>query len=292
MRQVGVEVLQQKRLPVWDEELWQNTDKVVYGPIASRRLGESLGINLFPKNKLCSFNCCYCYVGLTPRNSFQKEFMEGNILPSNEMKNLIKKSIEYHLHKGTPIDYVTICGNGEATNYPYFIEIAEFLLLLKRKLFPRIPLAVLTNSATVHSKEIVDVVNKYDENFFKLDVGDEKTFRGINRALPGVISFQKIVDGLKQVVNLKIQSAVVDSPKLSNLSSLKGPFIEVVKELDPLAIHIHNIDYPVPDESIRRLSLEEMVRLGEHIADRSGIPVKVLHSRISLRQKPKNMPNC
>jgi len=282
-----VEVLQQPRLPAWEEELWTNKSKIIYGPVASRRLGESLGINLFPKTKICSFNCRYCDVGLTPPSAMQEEFLRGNILPPETIMKEIEKGIRYHLTKGTHIDYVTICGNGEATDYPYFVEVANFVLSLKTSLFPAIPVAILTNSANVHRKEVVDVINKFDVNFFKLDAGDEETFNAIGRPLTGVIGFHEIIEGLRSVQRLNIQTAIVDSPRVSNIPSLKGPFIELLKELQPVAVYIHNIDYPTPDRTIRRLELEEMVELGQFIAERSGIPVKVLHSLIDLRRQPR-----
>jgi len=276
-----VEVLQQHRTPVLDEELWESKHRVVYGPVASRRLGESLGINLFPKTKICSFNCRYCDVGPTPPSATQ--FLQEGILRLDLVKEEIEKGISEHLKSGKTIDYITICGNGEATDYPYFVDVARFLLELRPRLFPGIPVAILTNSANVHREEVAEIIGKFDVSFFKLDAGDMETFRTINRPLAGTIGFRQIVDGLKKVERLNLQTAVVRSPRVSNIPSLKGPFIALLKELKPLAVYIHNIDYPTPDPTIERLELEEMVELGDLIAEKSGTPVKVLHSLISLR---------
>jgi wyosine [tRNA(Phe)-imidazoG37] synthetase (radical SAM superfamily) len=199
------------------------------------------------------------------------------------MKEEIEKGISEHLRSGKTIDYITICGNGEATDYPYFVDVARFLLELRPRLFPEVPVAILTNSANVHREEVAEIISKFDVSFFKLDAGDEETFRTINRPLAGTIGFRQIVDGLKKVERLNLQTAVVRSPRVSNIPSLKGPFIGLLKELKPLAVYIHNIDYPTPDPTIERLELEEMVELGRFIAGESGTPVRVLHSLISLR---------
>lgn len=285
--QEQVTILRQRRLPIYEEELWCNIDKVVYGPVASRRLGESLGINLFPNVKICSFNCCYCDLHFSPPEALNDEFIYRNLLPPEKIIREIEIGIKYCLDRGLPIDYITICGNGEATCHPYFCEIAEFLLRLRDKMCPNIPLAILTNSSTLNNDKILKVINEFDEKFCKLDAGDEETFMTINRPLVGSVRFHEIVQGLKKVERLNIQTAVVDSVRLSNIPSLKGPFLEILNELQPQALYIHNIDYPPFDKTIRRLRLNEMVKLAEFIAKQSGIPVKVLHSLINLRRRPR-----
>jgi len=283
---LDIEVLQQSRLPFWQEQLWENKNEIIYGPIASRRLGESLGINLFPRSKICSFNCRYCDVGLTTSRAMQVKIDRSNILSPDLVNAEIESKIRNLLAKGVHIDHITMCGNGEATDYPYFVKIAEFLLSLKNRLFPAISVAIITNSANFHKREVVGVINKFDVNFCKLDAGDKETFTNINRPLAGAIGFDEIIKGLKKVKSLNIQTAVVDSPKASNISSLKGRFIDIIQDIRPLAVYIHNIDYPTPDKRIRRLKKEEMIQLGQFIADQSGIQVKVLHSLVDLRKKP------
>ncbi|MEO0136373.1 MAG: radical SAM protein [candidate division WOR-3 bacterium] len=278
-------VRQQLRMPIYEEELWCNKNKVIYGPVASRRLKESLGINFFPKAKICSFNCCYCDVNITSPNAFDTEFQRKNIIPPELLKVQIEEGIKSIFNQGIHVDYVTICGNGEATDYPFFVDIAEYLLDLRAKLFPKIPLAILTNSANIGKTEIRATLEKYDKVFYKLDAGDERTFNNINRPVLKNIRYEEIVRLLSTIKQVIIQTAIVDSPECSNIRSLKGPYIDVVKDINPCEIYIHNIDYPVPYKYIRRLSLNEMKKLGEYIAERTNIPVIALHSRKSLREK-------
>lgn len=283
-----VNILQQQRDPIYEEELWSNTDKIVYGPVASRRLGESLGINFFPKAKICSFNCRYCDVKLTAPRTFEKKFLSSNILPQTVLKRQIRKGVTNVLNKKIPVDFITICGNGEATDYPYFVEIAEFLWALRNELFPHVPLAILTNSAKIDERKTIDVINMYDEKHFKLDAGDEKTFLLINRPVLKHIRFKNIVEALPAIKPLKIQTAVVDSPQFSNIQSLRGTYIELIRKIHADEIFLHNIDYPVPYRQIRRLQLYEMIELAQYIAEQTNIQVSVLHSKKSLRNKREN----
>lgn len=290
----NVEVINHGVVPVAEGHIWNSKNKIVYGPIVSRRLRYSLGINLFPIFKVCSFNCAYCDMGKTPL-SVKKlmEFKKG-IIPGKEIIKEIQKALIHHREKETLIDYITICGNGEAMLHPDFIEIAEKLVKLRDEIFPEKPLAILTNSYNVLKPEFIPAIEKFDEKIYKLDAGDEETFRKINHPVFKNINFQDIVEGLANLKGIKISTAVVDSPEYSNIPSLEGGYIDIIKKIEPIEIQLHNIDYPVfeNDNSIRRLGIEDLTELGYYIYAHTKIQVKIVHSPVSFRElvieKPVN----
>lgn len=288
----NVEVINHGIIPIAEGHIWNSKNKIVYGPIVSRRLRYSLGINLFPIFKVCSFNCAYCDMGKTPP-SVKKlmEFQKG-IIPGKEIINEIQKALIHQKEKETLIDYITICGNGEATQQPDFIEIAESLIKLRDEIFPGKPLAILTNSYSALDHEITSVIEKFDVKIYKLDAGDENTFKKVNQPVFKDINFHTIVEGLSRLKGIKISTAVVDAPKYSNIPSLEGSYIDAVKRINPIEIQLHNIDYPVfeNDNSIRRLGIEDMTELGYYIYAHTNIQVKIVSSPISFRELVKERP--
>lgn len=288
----NVEVINHGIVPVAEGHIWNSKNKIVYGPIVSRRLRYSLGINFFPLFKICSFNCAYCDMGKTPRSVVdQIEFQKG-VIPGKKIVKEIQKSLIYHKDKGTMIDYITICGNGEATLHPDFIKISEKLVKLRDDIFPEKPLAILTNSYNVLKPEFIPVIEKFDEKIYKLDAGDEMTFKKINHPVFKGIDFQDIVEGLANLKGIKISTAVVDAPEYSNIPSLEGGYIDVIKRIEPIEIQLHNIDYPVfeNDNSIRRLGVEDLTELGYYIYAHTNIQVKIVHSPISFRELVTEKP--
>lgn len=288
----NVEIINHGVTPLAEGHIWNSKNKVVYGPIVSRRLRYSLGINFFPVFKVCSFNCAYCDMGKTPPAIIsQIEFQKGVISGERIIKE-IQKSLVYHGEKKTMIDYITICGNGEATLHPDFVEVAEELLKLRNEILPGKPLAILTNSHSVLNPETVSVIEKFDEKIYKLDAGDEETFERVNRPVFKNVNFPEIVEGLSRLKGIKISTAVVDAPKYSNIPSLEGGYIDVVKRIKPVEIQLHNIDYPVfeNDNSIRRLGVEDLIELGYYIYAHTGIQVKIVHSPVSFRELVKEEP--
>jgi wyosine [tRNA(Phe)-imidazoG37] synthetase (radical SAM superfamily)/ActR/RegA family two-component response regulator len=280
-----VKVIDHGLVPVAEDHIWNSKNKVVYGPVISRRLRYSLGINFFPVFKVCSFNCAYCDMGKTPASLIRKiEFQKG-VVSGKQLVEEITKSLKFHKAKGTLIDYITICGNGEATLHPDFVCMTESIIRLRDKIFPGKPLAILTNSWSVNYARISVVIDKLDEKIYKLDAGDEKTFRKVARPILKESCFDDIVNGLSKLRNIKISSAVVDAPRYSNIDSLQGPFVEIMKRIQPDEIQLHNIDYPVfeNDDTIRRLGVEDLIELGYYINVHTEIPVRIAHSPISLR---------
>ncbi|MBL7075660.1 radical SAM protein [candidate division KSB1 bacterium] len=272
-------VVSQKEEIFAENYIWNCKNKVVYGPILSRRLGKSLGINLFPSDfNICTFDCIYCDCGPTKRNTVNTY----NFASMEKIKDELEHSFEHHSQNRTPIDYITFAGNGEPTYYPFFPEIVNFVLELRDKYFPQKPLAIFSNGTMISKQEVIESIEKLDERIFKLDAGDERTFKLISRPNNNV-SFEEIVDRLANLKGIKISSAVLCSG-IRNLGSLKNcGYIEALKKIEPHEVHLYSIDYPPAYRGIRRARVSKMLELGQYITSNMDIAVKVLRARKAWR---------
>lgn len=267
----------QKEKPLWENYIWNCKKKVVYGPVQSRRLGNSLGINLFPSEfNICTFDCIYCDCGHTQRNPH-------NFTSVEKIKDELKYSFNQHSLNKTSIDYITFAGNGEPTYYPYFSQIVDFVLELRDRYLPQKPLAIFSNGTMIFKQEVIKSIAKLDERIFKIDAGDEKTFRSINRPVNN-ISLERIIDELTNLKGIKISSAVICSG-IKNFNSLKTmQYIEMLKKIKPLEVHLYSIDYPTAYSKVRQVVISKMLELAEYITDNAYLEVKVLRAKKSWKE--------
>jgi wyosine [tRNA(Phe)-imidazoG37] synthetase (radical SAM superfamily) len=225
---------------------------IIYGPILSRRLGRSLGINLSPsQRKVCSFDCVYCQYGYT------------HDLILHPMRAMLPKppevfeAVEAALKKPRSIDYLTFSGNGEPTIHPDFPEIVRGVKAIKDKLRPDAKLAILSNSSRVNDPEVAAALRLFDAPIMKLDAGDEETFAAINRPVGG-LSVDEIVGGLKRLPILIIQSVLVNGP----VSNIQGKsfenWAERLVELHPRMVQIYSTERPTADNELRCVSPEKL----------------------------------
>jgi wyosine [tRNA(Phe)-imidazoG37] synthetase (radical SAM superfamily) len=151
-------------------------DSIIFGPVWSRRLGESLGINLLPVNrKVCNFNCIYCECGLTPALQQHSEF------PSAEMvKDLLGARLILMRDRGEYLDSITFAGNGEPTLHPDFLRIIMDTVEIRDKVFPKAKITVLSNATLIGKNSVFDALQLVNLNILKLDSAIDETLRLIN----------------------------------------------------------------------------------------------------------------
>ena len=164
----------------------------IFGPVHSRRLGVSLGINLLPSDgKVCSFDCIYCECG------FNADHRPSKPLPTREeIREALEIRLKDMLVNGPFPDVLTFAGNGEPTAHPHFPEIIEDTLALRDKYFPKAKVSVLSNSTFIHRPAVFEALNKIDNNILKLDTVDSDYIHLIDRPA-GKYSVSEIIDNLK-----------------------------------------------------------------------------------------------
>lgn len=175
-------------------------DKIIFGPVKSRRLGVSLGINLLPASKkLCNFNCIYCECGWTTDTNKEK----SRLPERDEIYRALELKLSDMKEKNQPPDVITFAGNGEPTLHPDFPGIVDDSIELRNKYFPKARIAVLSNSTTITIPRIKEALLKVDQNILKLDSGFDLTVKVHNQPR----------------VNVKVAELI------SNLKSFKGQLI-------------------------------------------------------------------
>ena len=250
---------------------------VVYGPVKSRRLGQSLGINLTPLElKVCNFSCGYCRVGVPSKgDSTQEDFEKYGLTPDN-VRKAICEGLEYHARNKTKIDYIAIAGNGEPTLYPWLEDVVEDLLINRSILGSAKPTAIFTNATKVRQEEVRRAIYKLDRRFFKLDAGDEKTFRRIN--IPIGITYGEVIENLLSSDNYELSIAVTSGDVSNYDSFFNTDFIEALREMRFTRTFVYDIDIPktVSPRFNRKTEEERMDKLAEYLRKETCKEVIVL----------------
>ncbi len=242
---------------------------IVYGPVGSRRLGLSLGINLMPTGyKLCPFNCVYCQYGWSRLTSLDLTPHAAN-LPSPED---VEKALSEALRKGVQADYITLSGNGESSVHPAFPEIVDRVIRARDRLLPSARTCILSNAAGVLQAGSRAAMARLDVVILKLDAGDEETFRTINSPCEGV-RLQELLEGMRHLKRFQTQTMFVDG-KIENVSDEKrDAWIARLQELRPECAQIYSLDRPPAHEGLRSVDLVRLRDIASEAQSRTGIPV-------------------
>ena len=205
---------------------------VVYGPVQSRRLGRSLGVNLAPgRVKACNFNCVYCQYGWTA--------LPGRI-PWPEPVAVIN-AVDTALAADPAVDHITVAGNGEPTLHPGFARIVDGLAAVRAKRAPQARLAVLSNGSTLNRVDVVHALMQFDERHMKLDAGDATTLLHMN-ACP--VSLGRLIADLRDMGCVTLQSMFVRDVTGSIDNTTPGAlsaWLDAVREIKPDAVHVYSL---------------------------------------------------
>ena len=242
-------------------------EQTVFGPIISRRLGLSLGINLLPNDsKLCSFDCIYCECGWNPEKGTVKA-----ILPTREeVKKMLREKLTDLKAESRFPDVITFAGNGEPTMHPDFASIIEDTLMLKNEICPNARIAVLSNSTMLHKPSVVDALKKVDQNILKLDSGLLSTIIKLNKPT-GNYDLGKIIAQLKEFQgNLIIQTMFtrgeVDGTMIDNtLEEDVCSWQKTIETIKPKMVMIYTIDRDTPFDGLKKIPKSELESIAQRI---------------------------
>lgn len=230
-------------------------EETVFGPIRSRRLGNSLGINLLPVNgKVCNFDCVYCECG------WNRDGRDDTLLPSPEkVHTALEEKLKALRREDSPIDSITFSGDGEPTLNPGFPEIIDDVLSLRDTYCPAATVSVLSNATRVHIPEIFAALCKVDNPIMKIDAPTDELAALINNPAPGY-DVAKVVEALKKFNgNFILQTMFLRSPVFdSSAPEVLGGWMDIVRLLRPRQIMVYTIDRPTPDESLVKFTEAEM----------------------------------
>ena len=246
-------------------------EETVFGPIKSRRLGNSLGINLLPtKGKFCTFDCIYCECG------WNKDGLDDKKLPTAaEVRGKLEDKLTQLLLDGTPIDSITFSGDGEPTLNPEFPRIIEDTLKLRDAFCPGAKVSVLSNATRAHIPEIRAALMKVDNPIMKIDAPTDELVARINRPAPGY-SLQRVIEALEKFEgNFILQTMFLRAPGFdSSEPAALQKWMEIVRHLRPREVMVYTIDRPTPEEGLLPFTQAELTALVQPLID-EGLSVQV-----------------
>lgn len=236
----------------------------IFGPIHSRRLGISLGINLLPDDgKMCTFDCIYCECGLN------KEHRSHKPLPTREeVATALENKLKEMQSNGTAPDVLTFAGNGEPTIHPHFAEIIGDTIALRNRYCPNAKVSVLTNATLITRPCVHEALKMVDNNILKLDTVNTEYIQRIDQPcgaydLDAIIEKMKAFEG-KAVIQTMFMKGVANGTNVDNTGDeYVLPWIEAVKKIAPREVMIYTIDRETPTEGLQKATHEELDRIVE-----------------------------
>ena len=249
----------------------------IFGPIHSRRLGTSLGVNLSPNDgKICSFDCLYCEAGFNAQGPGTTGF------PTREaVREQLRAKLTQMKADGQGLDVITFSGNGEPTLHPQFPEILRDTMRLRDEFFPEAKVSVLSNSTRLGSPRVVKALRLADNNIVKLDSAVEPTMRLIDRPNQPDFTVEKVVDQLAQfghdcIIQTMMLRGEYEGQKVDNTTPEEvDALVEAYKKIQPSEVMLYSIDRSTPAEHLQKVPIEELRAIGAEIQKRSGVPVQV-----------------
>lgn len=254
--------------------LFENT---IIGPIHSRRLGNSLGINLLPlKRKFCTYDCIYCECG------WNEETIGNKVdLPSyDDVSEQLRRRISELKAEGVSVDSFTFAGNGEPTLHPDFPKVVDLVVEMRNEHYPNAVITLLTNATQLSRPEIYEALMKLDNPVLKLDAGTMSMRNNINKPTAEKYSFDELVNNLIRFGNRGIIQTLLlrgtnDGKTISNVSDEDfGEYIKLLKKIGPKYVMLYAIDRATPEKNLEKLTVDELEFYAQQIRN-EGIDVKV-----------------
>ncbi len=244
----------------------------IFGPVHSRRLGVSLGINLLPSDgKVCSFDCIYCECGLNA------EHRPNQSLPTREEVRIALEDRLKDMQQNGPVpDVLTFAGNGEPTAHPHFPEIIDDTIELRNKYFPKAKVSVLSNSTFINRPKVFDALMKVDNNILKLDTVNEEYIKMVDRP-SGKYNLSEIIDRLKAfnghvIIQTMFMKGTCYGVSVDNTGDeYVLSWLQAVKKIAPSKVMIYTIDRETPDKFLLKATHQELNRILD-LLKKEGIP--------------------
>lgn len=247
-------------------------EDIVFGPIYSRRLGSSLGVNILPtKGKLCNFDCVYCECGWNRDGAVP----DRKFPVLSEVEAALREKMSKAAAEGIPVDSITFSGNGEPTMNPDFADIIDVTLSLRDKYFPDAKVSVLSNATLVGREDVARALRKVDNPILKIDASSQELVDKINKPV-GTYRLAEVIENLKSFDgNFILQTMFLKSEEFDTASedALRA-WLDIVRLLRPRQVMVYTIDRETPDKTLRKYTVDEMTAMVQPLID-EGFDVQV-----------------
>lgn len=239
-------------------------EELVFGPIHSRRLGSSLGINLLPRTgKLCNFDCIYCECG------WNRDGRTTEPLPAvSDLQETLEATLRDCLEKGTGIDSITFSGDGESTLHPCFGEMIDVTLSLRDRFFPEAKVSVLSNATRLGDEKVFQALRKVDNPILKLDAPTPALAALVNKPV-GKYDPAFIVKALESFEgDFILQTMFLRSDNFDSASQqVLGPWKDIVRHLRPRQVMVYSLDRETPQKGLVKYDREILQNLVKDLTD-------------------------
>ncbi len=249
----------------------------IFGPVHSRRLGVSLGINLLPGDgKWCSFDCVYCECGLNAQHRAKQP------LPTRQqIYDALEQKLQQMQQDGPAPDVLTFAGNGEPTLHPDFPEIVEDVRQLRDRYFPKAKISVLSNSTQVMQPRVLQALTEHVDNpIMKLDTVNEAYIRWVDRP-QGNYDVQALVKTLAGVgkyiiIQTMFMNGMLDGQDVSNVGEkYVNPWLQALDQIRPRQVMIYTIDRETPVSTLQKATHEQLDAIARRVEEELCIPCSV-----------------
>ena len=250
-------------------------DNIIFGPIRSRRLGLSLGVNLLPiESKLCSFDCIYCECGWNADHPGKRRFNARE-----DVRDMLDATLQKMVADGTPPDVITFAGNGEPTMHPDFENIIADTIALRDKHCPEAKVSVLSNATQIHREDVRRALLRVDNNILKLDSAFDETVQLVNKP-QGAYTVARTVELLKAFDgNLILQTMFLRGEYLgkrvdNTTEEEVAAWLRLVDEIRPKQVMVYSLDRDTPCQTLEKVEKEELRAIAARV-EALGIPCSV-----------------
>jgi wyosine [tRNA(Phe)-imidazoG37] synthetase (radical SAM superfamily) len=251
------------------------TDGVVYGPVKSRRLGASLGVNILPFNvKVCSFNCNYCQCGWTTDTVDDKALAKYEWPTPGQVADGLRAKLLELKAAGEKLDSITFAGNGEPTLHPDFLPCVKAVIAVRDEIMPGTKVDILSNAAHLDREQVVDGLNLLDERYMKLDAGSEGQFMNMNSPVTDV-GIWDVMKGMSKLKPFVIQAMFTHGRRDNTDEKSVVDWISAVKRVKPKAVQIYSVDRFPADKKIHKVEKSLLEEIGQALTAQTGIPADV-----------------
>jgi wyosine [tRNA(Phe)-imidazoG37] synthetase (radical SAM superfamily) len=251
-------------------------NEIVFGPVHSRRLGISLGVNLLPNNgKVCTFDCLYCECGLNAQ-------YKGRRLPkTNEVLEALKAKMQKLKREGITPDVITFAGNGEPTIHPDFAHIIDETLTLRNQYFPNAKVSVLSNATQIEKPDVFKALLKVDNAILKLDSAFDCTVQILDRPVSTDYSVRKRVEIMKKfqgklIIQTLFTRGEYEGKNVDNTTEPEvSAWISLIREIAPESVMIYAIDRETAVPGLEKVSIKELNAIASRVKAETSIIVSV-----------------
>ena len=242
-------------------------EEVIFGPVRSRRLGLSLGVNLLPVHaKLCTFDCIYCECGWNAERRGERRFNDRVTV-----RTRLKEVLTQLLAAGTRPDVITFAGNGEPTMHPEFEAVIDDTIALRDRLCPGAKISVLSNATQLHREDVCRALERVDNNILKLDSAFDATVRRLNLPQQPDYTVARTVERLERfagrfILQTMFLRGTCDGAPIDNATDAEvGAWLALVARLRPRQVMVYSLDRDTPCPTLERVPREELQRIAARV---------------------------